>query len=187
MGHQNSDKELDQKEKKHNQETMKTFALLAIATSAQEDDKKVPPRHPLQRLNKLRTFAVEWCNDNLTEKQAENWTNKFNNNIDRFEARWARCGFYDDNLTHGGPKPARKRRDTEDDSVDEEGITIKYDKNNPIRGIKQITSGFRKWAERYLADNKDGKFCKNQPKTQVDRANNWNAKLVGVLAKNVQN
>jgi len=157
---------------------MKTFALLAIAASAQEEDKKVPPRHPLQRLNKLRMFAKEWCDANLTVKQANNWKNKFDKNIDRFEARWERCGFYDESqLPHGGPKPQRKRRDDEDDSVDEDGITIKYDKNNPVRGIKQITSGFRKWAERYLADTKDGKKCKNQPQTQVNRANKWNAML----------
>ena len=36
---------------------MKTFALLAIASAS---DKKVPPRHPLQRLARLNQFAQEW-------------------------------------------------------------------------------------------------------------------------------
>ena len=36
---------------------MKTFALLAIVSAS---DKKVPPRHPLQRLSRLNEFAEEW-------------------------------------------------------------------------------------------------------------------------------
>ena len=28
---------------------------------------------------------------------------------------------------------------------------FRYDKNDPVRGWKQITTGFRKWAERYTA------------------------------------
>jgi hypothetical protein len=28
----------------------------------------------------------------------------------------------------------------------------RYDSNNPMRGIKQITTGFRKWAQRYIAE-----------------------------------
>merc|ERR1739847_215377 len=167
----------------YKKEKMKTFALLAVAAMA--EDKKVPPRHPLQRLNKLNKFAVEWCNDNLTEKQAANWSNKFNNNVDRFELRFERCGFYDDQLLpHGGP--ARKRRTTQGDDEDEEGFLIRYDQNNPVKGIKQITSGFRKWAERYLANDKDGKICKNQPDRQVSRANAWNEKLKGLLLANLQ-
>ena len=37
------------------------------------DEKKVPPRHPLQRLNRLNEFAEEWLSDNLREKQAGRW------------------------------------------------------------------------------------------------------------------
>merc|ERR1712078_626997 len=50
---------------------MKVFAatVLALATA----EKKVPPRHPLQRLNKLNKFANEWVSDNLDAKQAANW------------------------------------------------------------------------------------------------------------------
>merc|ERR1711920_696996 len=126
-------------------------------------DKKVPPRHPLQRLARLNEFAVEWCNDNLTAKQAANWSGKFDNNVARFEARFERCGYYDENnLPHGGPSGDRKRRDAADDLVDAcndpQNPLCRYDKSNPLRGIKQITNGFRKWAERYLANDKDGKF-----------------------------
>merc|ERR1712026_513769 len=123
---------------------MKTFAVALVAAASA--DKKVPPRHPLQRLNRLNEFAVEWCNDNLTEKQAANWSKRFDNNV-----------------PHGGPQRKRRDDDLFDSCEDLESPLCRYDKNNAVRGIKQITNGFRKWAECYLANDKDGKFCKLQP------------------------
>ena len=145
---------------------MKTaVALFALAAA---DEKKVPPRHPLQRLTKLNKFANEWLNDNLSAKEAANWGPKFDRNTARFEKRFELCPFYDENqLPHGGPAPsaeARKRRD----AVDENDLDFeRYNKNDPMIGIKQITSGFRKWAQRYIAD------CKLQPGRQVERAQKW--------------
>ena len=165
---------------------MKTFAVALVAAASA--DKKVPPRHPLQRLARLNEFAVEWCNDNLTAKQAANWARKFDNNVDRFEMRFERCGFYDENqLPHGGPQ--RKRRDADDlveNCEDAQNPLCRYDKSNPLRGIKQITNGFRKWAERYLANDKDGKSCKRQPERQVDRANSWFQRLSAKYVENQQ-
>merc|ERR1712176_576204 len=111
-----------------------------MGASAQDNEKKVPPRHPNQRLAKLNKFAREWCTTNLTEKQANHWIEKFDRNVVRFERRWELCGFYDENqLPHGGPKPEeRKRREDDDDD-----ILPRYDKNNPVTGIKQITMGFK--------------------------------------------
>jgi len=145
-----------------------TATLFAIAAA---DEKKVPPRHPLQRLKKLNMFANEWLTDNLSAKEAANWGPKFDKNTARFERRWQLCSFYDENqLPHGGPKPARKRR-SEDDVSEDDLDFERYNKNMPLTGIKQITSGFRKWAQRYVAD------CKLQPGRQVDRANLWFNKL----------
>merc|ERR1712050_65128 len=84
---------------------MKTFAL-ALVAAASADDKKVPPRHPLQRLNKLNSFAAEWCNDNLKPSQATHWIAKFDRNTNRFKRRFEICPFYDVTLEHGGPAPA---------------------------------------------------------------------------------
>merc|ERR1711892_140774 len=50
---------------------------------------------------------------------------------------------------------------------------------------RQITSGFRKWAERYLANDKDGASCKLQPEKQVARAQAWHDKLLAKLAANL--
>jgi len=153
---------------------MKVFipALIAVAAA---DEKKVPPRHPLQRLKKLTTFSAEWCDANLSDKQAANWSAKFERNASRMERRFEICGFYDENqLPHGGPEPSKAKRSAEDE--DEE--FLRYDKLNPVRGIQQITRGFSKWAERYIST------CKVQPAKQVDRMSKWNAKMNDYLLAN---
>ncbi|CBY38796.1 unnamed protein product [Oikopleura dioica] len=185
---------IENKDEKNNP-TMKlsiftTFALAA----AKEEGRKVPPRTPAQRLKKLGKFAAEWTVTNLKERQAEHWGRKFNNNIAKIEKRFKVCGFFDPAVPNGGPRPAdyeaeRKRRETGDDDEDvgfdalldgdEDEIDTRYDKTNPIRGIKQITNAFEKWSKRYIAE------CPRQPHTQVNRNKLWNQKLVGLLAKNL--
>ena len=59
--------------------------IVAVA-SAQNDEKKVPPRHPLQRLNRLVEFTEEIMNDwfsFLPSQQA--WITKFERNAERME------------------------------------------------------------------------------------------------------
>ena len=87
-----------------------TFAIVAVA-SAQKDEKKVPPRHPLQRLNRLTEFAEEIMVthfDWLASQQA--WINKFKTNTERMSKNFSRgeqrCGYYDSTQTHGGPEGA---------------------------------------------------------------------------------
>ena len=149
--------------------------LLAVASA---DDKKVPPRHPLQRLTRLTEFSAELLNDWyswLPSKDA--WVGKFARNAERMERNFnrgnQRCGHYDENqLPHGGPAD-RKRREADDD-------VFRYDREDPVAGTKQITTGFRKWAERYLS------ACSGQ-KTfsyQVKRMNKWNEKLQAHLTNN---
>ena len=39
------------------------------------------------------------------------------------------------------------------DECDEENeMCVRYDKNNPVRGLQQITRGFQKWCARYIAE-----------------------------------
>jgi len=150
----------------YNLENMKLFVATFVALAAA--DKKVPPRHPLQRLTKLNNFAVEWTEDNLTEKQADNWSAKFERNTARLQKRFDLCGFYDEESEHGGPRERRAA----------DGDMIRYDQSNPVRGIQQITRGFSKWAERYVAD------CKVQPAKTVDRMAKWFGQLTDKLAEN---
>ena len=149
-----------------------SLAILVAAASATE--KKVPPRHPLQRLNRLVEFTEEiltdWF-DFLPSQQS--WIEKFKTNAERmrrnFERGNQRCGFYEEGqLPHGGP---RDRRD-----VDE----IRYNRKDPKEGVKQLTTGFRKWAERYISQ------CSGQKNNQfqVNRMEKWNSALQGHLKAN---
>ena len=154
--------------------TMK-FSGAVLFALASADDKKVPPRHPLQRLERLTQFTDEildaWFQF-LPSKDA--WKAKFHNNAERMERNFnrgnQRCGHYDENqLPHGGPAE-RKRRDLDD--VD------RYNREDPSEGIKQLTTGFRKWAERYLSQ------CSGQRnyQHQINRMNKWNTTLQAHLA-----
>ena len=87
---------------------------LCIASAIEE--KKVPPRHPLQRLNRLVQFSAEiltsgafqhmphgnkWSKES-NDKWITMWTNKFAKNAGRMERNFQRgnqrCGFYDPNM-----------------------------------------------------------------------------------------
>ena len=149
--------------------------LLAVASA---DDKKVPPRHPLQRLTRLTEFSEELLNDWYSWLPSkDSWVAKFANNAGRMERNFLRgeqrCGHYDENqLPHGGPAE-RKRREADDD-------VFRYDREDPAKGTKQITTGFRKWAERYIS------ACSGQKNYlhQVNRMNRWNALLQAHLENN---
>ena len=88
-----------------------------------------------------------------------------------FQRGSQKCGFYDHNqLPHGGPKE-RKRREVDDDD-------FRYDTNNPKMGVKQITTGFSKWATRYIG----GCSGQRNSKYQVFRMHKWNKQLQAHLA-----
>ena len=155
-------------------------AVLATVAVAQDGDRKVPPRHPIQRLNRLVEFSAELLNDwySFLPSQAS-WVGKFERNAERMERNFERgnqrCGFYDENqLPHGGPSERRKRE------IDADSIWERYDREDPSVGTKQITTGFRKWAERYLSE------CSGQRNYnyQVNRMNKWNGLLQDHLANN---
>jgi len=153
------------------------FVTIAAVAHAEDGDRKVPPRHPLQRLNRL----VEFAHENLDMwfhflPSQEVWKTKFQINAERMERNFnrdnQRCGFYDEHqLPHGGPKD-RRRRDV--DFLDD----LRYNREDPAEGTKQITTGFRKWAERYISTCSGQRLYKHQ----VNRMNKWNALLQAHLA-----
>lgn len=159
-------------------------AILAVSAFAQ--DKKVPPRHPDQRLNRLNQFSEEWLTDNLYDLPSySSWVQKFKSNALRMQNAFSRdnCGFFDPNQKpHGGPDPnpnlrpggrPRNRRqaapEEEEDFEGADGALVRYDKANPMVGIKQITTGYRKWAQRFINE------CHGQRKFtyQVKRMGKW--------------
>merc|ERR1712146_142328 len=99
-----------------------TAVMIAVASA---EDKKVPPRHPLQRLAKLTEFSAEILNEwygFLPSK--DSWIAKFANNAERMERNFnrgnQRCGYYDEEqLPHGGPvEDAEERNRRSLDDVD---------------------------------------------------------------------
>ena len=139
------------------------LSTICLAGLASATEKKVPPRHPLQRLNRLVQFTSEILNsgafNNKSVRWIVNWELKFANNAERmarnFKRGNQRCGFYDENLPHGGPSDDRKRRDAEFD---------RYDRVNPCRGMKQLITGFAKWSERYISSCSGQKNEQHQAK-----------------------
>merc|ERR1712046_113025 len=106
------------------------LSVAFLAAVAHADEKKVPPRHPLQRLKRLTQFSEEILNDwysFLPSKDA--WINKFAKNAERMERNFKRgnqrCGYYDEGN--------------------------RYDREDPAVGTRQNTTGYRKWAQRYMA------------------------------------
>ena len=56
---------------------LSSAVIVAVAT-AQNDEKKVPPRHPLQRLNRLTEFSAEIMITHFDWlKSQPSWINKF--------------------------------------------------------------------------------------------------------------
>ena len=148
---------------------MKVSAI-CLAGLASASEKKVPPRHPLQRLNRLVEFTSQILNSgafNRSEQWIQMWESKFANNADRMEKNFnrgnQRCGFYDENqLPHGGPSDDRKRRDAEFD---------RYDRENPCTGMKQLITGFEKWTERYISSCSGQKNYSHQAKRMAKWGN----------------
>ena len=156
---------------------MKLSVLFLLSAQAIDEDKKVPSRHPLQRLKTLTRFSKEWCRENLKAKQANHWAPKFERNAIRMETRFRLCGFYDPSLPNGGPRPTNRKRRTIDfeshsRTPDDDVFSTRYDKTNPAEGINDIITGFKKWAQRYLAD------CKLQPGRQEHRLNKWREVMI---------
>ena len=65
---------------------------------------------------------------------------------------------------------------------------IRYDKSNAVRGLKQITTGFRKWARRYInecpgEDGKNGGGNQNHSKRATILNNKIRNKLRQYLDK----
>ena len=84
---------------------------------AQDDERKVPPRTPPQRLNTLHRFAKEWVNAQIGAgiNRPSRAANMIASGIARLEekmtAAYAKdCHFFDPTIEHGGPNPNSGRK-----------------------------------------------------------------------------
>ena len=148
------------------------ISTVCLAGLASASEKKVPPRHPIQRLNRLVEFTAEILNsgafNNHSSKWIKRWGDKFKRNAERMETNFTRgnqrCGFYDDTLIHGGPSnDDRERRDADFDDL------VRYAQWNHCIGLKQLITGFIKWTDRYISS------CSGQSKHfyQRNRMEKW--------------
>ena len=74
------------------------FSTIFLAGLASANEKKVPPRHPIARLDRLVQFSAEILDSgafNRPLKWTDRWRNKFYINADRMKRSFKRCGFYD--------------------------------------------------------------------------------------------
>lgn len=172
---------------------MKLLPAVLISFVADAKEKKVPPRHPRQRLRTLKRFALEWITDNLETNKLnkivpdgrfEHYKQRFIRRADRF--KWLSyvgengeedsinlesddleeefkkkkiipCFYYNSTTTHGGRSKRKRRDDTDYEYLDGDydfgkssDDLVRYDKSNALRGLKQIMTGFKKWALRYI-------------------------------------
>merc|ERR1712080_330495 len=145
---------------------MKLFLpiFIGVLNAEQGDDKRIPPKHPLDRLDQLERFAKEWLATGfgMNHNKAIHWSGKFDRNTQRMRDRFEHCG--------SNPGSNRKRREAKKGGNNGLGFA-RLDTANPVKALKQITTGYRKWAERFLQD------CKVQPERQAERSRKWNVVL----------
>jgi len=148
---------------------MKLFAFLAVAAFA--EDKKVPPKTPEQRMDQLKSHVSRLMVDHFSEcSKIDAWEGKLLKVCDRALKAYNRvareCSFFDPNAPNGGPGPAEEG--------DEAGDDTRYSETDAVASIKGITSGIRKWSQRYLAE------CGGQKNHAhlVNHATKWRNKLI---------
>ena len=84
---------------------------------AQDDERKVPPRTPPQRLNTLHRFFKDWVNANIGTgiNRPSRATNMIEKGLTRLEGKMTEayakdCHFFDPTVEHGGPNPATQSK-----------------------------------------------------------------------------
>jgi len=216
-------------------------SIATLALVAQADDRKVPPRHPLQRINKLGIFMDNFAAEmvsmgKMKQGQADRFSDRMDNFLGNMKAAFERpnCGHYDaDQGKHGGPDEtpeinfntgkARNRRDMDEEDLHEathewcaaefadgydngagfsvanyaeccgfsdsyciDGVQAPrsgkgnaYDRlsNNPELKWKQITTGVRKWAQRYINNCHGQRKFKKASRRANKLYKTWDEKL----------
>ena len=119
-------------------------------------------RGHLKRLQGLVRGTKEILNSGAFKNKSNDWIKKWelkvSLNAERMERSYnrgnQRCG-----------EPDRKRRDID--------IEDRYDREDPCRGVKQLTTGFANWVDRYIPT------CSGQRdySHQVNRMKKWGERL----------
>ena len=109
-------------------------------------------------LIKVLDFAQEVMDNEFAgHKRAANWKRKFGANAMRMIKSYNKCG--------------------NDPVVAPVAEWISYDNSKPSKAMKDITTGFRKWAQTYLNSCK-GQYNRNHI-AHISRMTKWNSALTG--------
>ena len=145
---------------------MKFSAIFIAGLNSAAGEHREPPKGHLKRLQGLVRGTTEILNSDAFNRKPESWIKmweqKIITNAERIEKRYHRanekCGEGD-----------RKRRDID--------VEDRYDRENPCRGVKQLTTGFANWVDRYIP-NCSGQRDHSQ---QINRMKKWGERLQNVM------
>lgn len=165
---------------------MRISTVLISTQLVSAAEKKVPPRHPSGRLRTLSRFTEEWLNKNFRNmlpkdhkgsdngaRLADRFSKRFKNWIGRMKGLIndadKDCFFFDPTSPHGGRTRRESPLDEAEGTLNQDydysdyaDDLVRYDKNNPQRGLRQISTGLRKWAQRYISECPGEKGLKKQ-------------------------
>ena len=127
--------------------------LLTVATA----DKLLQPEEKLAGLNQFAEDLLTAWFDFLPSQTS--WIRKFGKNSQRMERSLNRCG--------------RFNPENHCSAVLGECSAEDYNLEDPVEGVKQLTTKYREFAEQYLS------HCRGQKKYkhQIHRMNHWNLML----------
>lgn len=141
--------------------------LAAFLTVAVLAEKKVPPKTPEERMAQLQSHISKLFQDHFgackkAGQMEDKLTRVTNRALKAFNRSERECSFFDSSVEHGGPEP----EDVDDGT--------RYSDTDAVASVKGITSGIRKWSQRYLA------ACGGQKNHEhiVNHANKWRSKLL---------
>lgn len=127
---------------------------------------------PVKRIQTLGENLTSWTSQHLcfedrclkaVTKETGNWSQRIEKVVLRLEDMYHKCGGVPDR--EGGSSRKRREEDESEDSEDDEDITelisSRYNREDPVKGVGQLTTAVRKWATDYLSECRSAKKTAN--------------------------
>ncbi|CAG5080091.1 Oidioi.mRNA.OKI2018_I69.PAR.g9469.t1.cds [Oikopleura dioica] len=153
---------------------MKLISIAAIiapsSISTAQESSSLDPRtnQPDRKIRAIGDKIAQWTRENLcnaegkclpaVDKPEGNWEQRIDRTIERLQDRYQKCGT--------PPEGGRKRRSADSRYTEEElydllyedpeeetvstGITPRFNKDDPLKGISQLCASIAKWVDAYL-------------------------------------
>ena len=137
---------------------LSTALLFSVAAA----DKPLQPQEQLMGLNRFaEDLLTTWFDFHPSQSK---WIEKFAKNHQRFERSLNQCGRYNP--------------ENNCSAVLEQCSAENYNLEDPVEGVKQLTTKYREFTDQYLSQ------CRGQKKYkhQINRMSKWNNRLQNRLA-----